>query len=174
MFEIIPESSALPLCAQCARHQRTCCQDTDVFVTVGDLERIERHTGRSDCHEYRAATNPEYLDQDDDPVWVQHVFRPDGTRRVLRQRPDGDCMFLGGQGCVLPQNVRPLICRLYPFGFDADGLDDSPSTACPVHLLPPGRDVLAEMDMDMAAARRWHRQLYEELKLEEPVSCASV
>lgn len=174
MFEIIPETNALPLCAQCARHQRTCCQDTDVFVTVGDLDRIEAYTGRSGVHEYRAASNPEYLDQDDDPVWVEYVFRADGTRRVLRQRSGGDCVFLGRQGCELPLHVRPLICRLYPFGFDADGLEDTPSTYCPAHLLSPGRQILDEMNMDMDEARRWHQQLYEELKLKETVSCASV
>ncbi len=174
MFEIIPESDSLPLCAQCARHQRTCCQDTDVFVTWGDIERIEGHTGRDDVYEYRAPVNPDYLDQDDDPTWVRYVIRPDGTRRVLLQRSGGDCLFLGMQGCELPLEVRPLVCRLYPYDFDEAGIADTPAQGCPVHVLGAWRQLLEEMDMNLEEARQWHRQLYEEMKIEEPVPCESV
>jgi uncharacterized protein len=174
MFEIIPESGSLPLCARCARHQRTCCQDTDVFVTPGDIDRIESFTGRSGFHEYRAPVNPAYLDQDDDPAWVQYAIRPDGSRRVLLHRSGGDCIFLGLQGCELPQDVRPLVCRLHPYDYDEGGIEDAPAQGCPMHLLPAGRHLLDEMDMDLEAARQWHRQLYEEMKLKEPVPCASV
>jgi uncharacterized protein len=174
MFEIIPESGSLPLCARCAAHQRTCCQDTDVFVTWGDIDRIQNHIGRNDFHEYRAPVNPDYLDQDDDPTWVRYVIRPDGTRRVLLQQADGDCLFLARQGCVLPPDVRPLVCRLYPYDFDEAGISEDPAQGCPRHLLPPGRQLMEEMDMDLDEARQWHRQLYEEMKQEEPVPCASV
>jgi Fe-S-cluster containining protein len=174
MFEIIPESGPLPLCARCARHQRTCCQDTDVFVTWGDIERIESHAGRNGFHEYRAPVNPDYLDQDDDPTWMRYVNRPDGTRRVLLQRSGGDCVFLGMQGCELPSDIRPLVCRLYPYDFDEAGIADAPAQGCPVQLLRPGRHLMEEMDMDLEEARQWHRQLYEEMKLEEPIPCESV
>ena len=34
-------------------------------------------------------------DQDDDPTWQRHVFRADGSRRILKRRANGDCTFLG-------------------------------------------------------------------------------
>ena len=174
MFEIIPESGDLPLCARCARHQRTCCQDTDVFVTPGDIDRIESYTDRNGFHEYRAPVNPAYLDQADDPSWVQYAIRPDGTRRVLLHRSGGDCVFLGMQGCELPLDVRPLVCRLHPYDYDESGIDADPALGCPVHLLAAGRHLLDEMEMDLEEARQWHRQLYEEMKLKESVPCESV
>lgn len=172
MFEIIPENDPTPLCARCARVQRTCCQDTDVFVTWGDIERIERHTGRDDFYEYRAPVNPEYLEEDDDPVWVQYVIRADGTRRVLKEHC-GDCIFLGLGGCELPLDVRPLVCRLYPCTFDSRGILDEPACGCPSHLLRPGQSLFESVKIDSQAARRWHRQLYAEMKHEEAVPCAS-
>ncbi|MCU0875362.1 MAG: hypothetical protein MUE50_23780 [Pirellulaceae bacterium] len=143
-------------------------------MTWGDIERIEDYTGRDDFHEYRAPVNPDYLDQDDDPTWVRYVIRPDGTRRVLLQRSGGDCLFLGMQGCELPLEARPLVCRLYPYDFDESGIADTPAQGCPVHVLDSWRQLLAEMDMNLEEARQWHRQLYEEMKLEEPVPCESV
>lgn len=174
MFEIIPESGFLPLCARCAGHQRTCCQDTDVFVTWGDIDRIQGYTRRDDFHEYRAPVNPDYLDQDDDPAWVRYAIGHDGTRRVLQHRSGGDCVFLGMQGCELPRDLRPLVCRLHPYDYDEGGIADAPALGCPVHLLLPGRHLLEEMGMDLEEARQWHRQLYAEMRLEEPVPCASV
>ena len=67
----------------------------------------------------------------------QNVFREDGQRRVLKQQPDKDCFFLGPQGCSLPAEARPLICRLYPFDYNADRILPTPASGCPVELLRP-------------------------------------
>ena len=83
------------LCIRCARHMKTCCQTSEVYVSPGDVDRIAAHTGRTDFHEFRPAGDPMYVEQDDDPAWLEHVFRPDGTRRIMKRRPDGDCTFLG-------------------------------------------------------------------------------
>jgi Fe-S-cluster containining protein len=152
------------LCARCARHQKTCCQETDIFVTLGDVQRIAEHTGRSDFSEFRSASDPVYLDQDDDPTWQQHVFRSDGTRRVLRQQPNRDCTFLGERGCVLPLETRPLICRLYPFDYTDAGVKPEPAGGCPVQLLRPAQVLLETLEMRFDDAHRWHEQLYRELQ----------
>ena len=162
-----------PLCARCARHTTTCCQWSEVFVTTGDVARIVAHTGRRDFFEYRAVDNPNYGDQDDDPVWRDHVFRPDGTRRVVRHQANGDCWFLGPIGCVLPLEARPLVCRLYPFDYTSEGIQDELAEGCPLGLLRPGQELLPVLNMRREDAVQWHRQLYDEMRC-EPVDLPAV
>ena len=155
------------LCARCARHMKTCCQTPEVYVTLGDVERIADHLGRDDFWHFKVATDAVYLDQDDDPVWRDNVIREDNSRRVLKRLPDGDCSLLGPQGCTLPLETRPLICRLYPFDYDADGIRDDLARGCPLELLRPDQQLLEALDMKLEDARRWHKQLYEEVRLEK-------
>lgn len=157
----------------CARHAlmgRTCCQTCEVLVTEGDKRRIADHAGREDFWEDRAPGDPVYLEQDDDPNWLRWAFHPDGTRPVLTRRPDGDCTFLGEAGCTLPLEVRPLVCRLYPFTYTERGIDGV-SDGCPREVVPPGRSILDVLGMCRDAAARWHRMLYTELRTKRP--CAS-
>jgi Fe-S-cluster containining protein len=156
------------LCVRCARQRKTCCQVSEIHVTLGDVRRIAAHTGQTDFHEFRLPDNPSYADQDDDPLWRDNVFQPDGSRRVLLRRPDGDCTFLGQAGCVLPLEVRPLVCRLYPFEYTADGITDDLSTGCPLELLAPGQHLIAALDMHIEDARRWQKQLYAEIQEKDP------
>ncbi|MCA9064037.1 MAG: YkgJ family cysteine cluster protein [Planctomycetaceae bacterium] len=162
------------LCAQCARHQTTCCQKTEIYVTLSDVKRITEHTGTSDFYEYQVPVDPVYHQNDDDPDWNHYVFRPDGTRRVLRHQPNQDCTFLTQTGCSLPLEVRPLICRLHPWAYTAQGIQDHPAGGCPVYLLPPNTALLPALDMNRLDAERWHRQLYAEIKEPETsVTCIS-
>lgn len=156
-----------PLCVRCARLGKTCCQRSEVYVTPGDVDRITEQIGHTDFYEYRRPDNPAYADQDGDPAWQHYVFQPDGTRRVLRRRPEGDCVMLGPAGCKLSWEVRPLVCRLYPFDYDENGIKPQLLHGCPVHLLRPGQSLIAVLDMNVEAARQWHRQLYEEIRLEK-------
>ncbi len=155
------------LCARCARHTKTCCQDREIYTTRGDVERIADHTGRRDFFEFLPPRDPAYLDQDDDPLWRDYVFQLDGTRRVLRQQPTGDCVFLGSIGCVLPLEVRPLACRLYPYDYTEQGILPAPTSGCPVELLAPGQELMEALNMPLDDARRWHEMLYREIRLEE-------
>lgn len=156
------------LCARCACHQKTCCQETEIFVTRHDVRRIEQHVGHSDFYEYEKPHDPVYENQHDDPIWMEKAFRPDGSRRVLKhQAGNTDCTFLGTQGCVLPTEVRPLICRIYPFDFTAEGLKPEPAACCPRELLDPGETVFDAVRTSPEDARRWHAMLYQELMLED-------
>jgi Fe-S-cluster containining protein len=137
-----------------------------VTVTDGDLLRIEEWTGRDDFWERRHPLDPDdaVLDQDD-PAWHRGTVAPDGTRQVLRRRPGGACTFLGEHGCTLPENVRPIVCRLYPFAYSARGLLAGESAHyCPSILLArAGRSMSGVLGMDRTTAEAWRAQLYEEL-----------
>jgi len=160
------------LCVRCARHMKTCCQTSEIFVSLADVARIREASGREDFFERRAPHNPSYADQDDDPVWRDAVFGADGKRRVLRRRPDGDCTFLGPRGCELSLEIRPLVCRIYPFEYDATGIvDDSLDPRCPRELLKPRQGLLQALGMERADAERWRTQLYSEL-VAEPTAAA--
>ena len=90
------------------------------------------------------------------------------TRRILKRGPGGDCTFLGPHGCTLPSDVRPLVCRIYPFDYTEEGLREELARGCPLHLLPPGQGLIEALRMDRGEAERWHRQLYEEIREEGP------
>ena len=155
------------LCGRCARTRKTCCY-FEIYVTPGDVERIAAFSGRTDFHEFRVPADADYLDQDDDPAWRDHVAGEDGRRRVLKCRADDACTFLGPHGCALPLEARPLVCRLHPFEYTEAGISAELSDSCPTHLLKHGQTLLIALDMNLEDARRWHRQLYEEIR-GEPV-----
>lgn len=164
---MIESAATMHPCARCATMQRTCCQQAEVVVTLGDVARITKHTGRDDFHSRRPPEDPTYLEHDpDDPNWVRYTSFADGTRRMLKRTPQG-CTFLGQQGCVLPEDVRPLICRLYPWEYTEEGLIGEDAGYCPVEALAgPGASMLKVLDMQRADAERWWRALYDELQAE--------
>lgn len=152
-------------CARCARVQKTCCQQTEILVTEGDTARIAAHTGRHDFWERRAVRDASYLEDDpDDPDWRRATVAPDGSRAMLKKQPNGDCTFLGEAGCVLPEETRPLVCRLYPFEYTHQGVLGEDSEYCPTGLVDPGRiGMVRVLGMRREDAERWHGQLYAEL-----------
>lgn len=170
MTENLPVVGAEFICVQCSRVQKTCCQVCEIHPTLGDVGRIKAFTGRTNFTEFRRPDDPRYADQDDDPIWRDGVFLPDGLRRVLKRQPNGDCTFLGAAGCVLPLEVRPLVCRMYPYEYTADGITTELSEGCPTHLLPPGVGILQALDMNAVDAERWRRQLYAEIQAGGPAA----
>src|SRR5690606_9559360 len=155
-------------CARCARVQRTCCQRAEIVLTRGDLSRIGTAIGGDDWFTFGAPSDPGCgVPDPDDPDWVRLTVRPDGTRRVLRRRAGGDCTFLGAHGCVLGEETRPLVCRLYPLTYDARALRGVEPEYCPTALLAPrGESMVGVLGMSRARAERWRAQLYAELRAE--------
>jgi Fe-S-cluster containining protein len=142
---------------------RTCCQGTEVLVTEGDRVRIRAFTGRDDFWADDWPRDPAYCDDGSDPGWVR-AFHVDGSRPVLNHRPGTlDCTFLGPQGCTLPYDVRPLVCRLFPYAYDEHGVDPTPMSLCPPEVIPPGSTALEMLDMRLDLAQQWHAQLYAEI-----------
>lgn len=150
-------------CARCASAGKTCCQQTEIYVTVKDLKRMGAYTSRLDFFEFRPPADPAYFASKDDPPWQQHVFRLDGTRRVLKQQPNGDCIFLTGRGCSLTLEVRPLICRLYPFTYTVTGVQTETDERCPVNSFCQGKSVLEIFGISMQTVSGWHADLYLEM-----------
>ena len=74
--------------------------------------------------------------------------------------------FLSPTGCVLPMETRPLVCRLHPCQYNEQGIQSGLSPGCPWALLPAGHSPHDAVSMTIADAERWHRQLYDELRLE--------
>jgi Fe-S-cluster containining protein len=155
------------LCARCALQGRTCCQGREIYITPGDVRRIVAAMGEMQFFEWTRTIDPSYGDQDDDPLWQAHVFRSDGSRRILMRQPNGDCVFLDRHGCRLPVEVRPLLCRLHPFTYTADHIDAEPDAGCPRFLLAPGESVFEATQTSVDLAQRWHHQLYEEIMTDE-------
>lgn len=157
-------------CAKCATLQKTCCQRAEIVLTEGDVLRIAHHTGRIDFHDHRPPAGPEYLEpDDDDPNWLKYTVRADGTRRVLKRAPSGDCTFLGDRGCSLPAEIRPIVCRLYPFSYNERAIKGEDAAYCPrSHLAPPGVTMLTVLGMNLDDGARWHKQLYAELRAGAP------
>ena len=160
------DQQAEPLCARCARVQKACCQSPEIYVTPGDVRRLAAlHPGLDFWH-YRRAESPEGTEHDDDPQWYR-TFCDDGSRRVLRQREGADCIFLGPAGCTMQLESRPLICRLYPLDYTAEGFRPYDAPRCPTQLLAPSQTLLGALDMSAEGGEAWRAQLYEEIK-EEP------
>ncbi|HBB41525.1 MAG: hypothetical protein COW73_04150 [Nitrospirae bacterium CG18_big_fil_WC_8_21_14_2_50_70_55] len=151
------------LCARCSTRQTTCCQKTEIYLTPGDVRRIAGATGLTDFCEFSPPVNPAYGDQADDPAWARAVFRPDGSRRILRHQGNGDCCFLGATGCSLPAAAKPLICRIYPYEY-ANGRLTGLATTCPVDLLGPDDALPAAVGMPpLSECAAWVAQLYREI-----------
>jgi len=152
------------LCTLCARQNKTCCVETDIFVTLGDVHRIFNFTKKHDFYEFRRCSTEAYRDQSDDPQWDHQVFRPDGTRRVVKRVSSGRCLFLSTMGCILPLAVRPLVCRLHPHLYNAQGFYPDLAPECPVHLLPPGKHLEQTIQgFCPSEAEHWHHLLYQEI-----------
>lgn len=151
------------LCAICAHENRTCCVSRDILLSAGDLERITGYTGAADFFELRKPKSPEYLDQDDDPNWNLYTLFADGSRRVVKHGSPGICWFLTTRGCLLPEQVRPLVCRLHPVEFTEEKIVGL-SPECPAEHLPAGETVLVNLEMNLDLAETWRQQLYAELR----------
>ena len=167
--QVASAACSFSLCSRCSRLQKTCCQVTEIYVTQGDVFRIQAATDQTGFHEFRAPQNPDYLDQDDDPVWAYYVFRPDRSRRILKHKENGDCCFLTSEGCQLPMDIRPLVCRIYPYAYRDGHLTGIEEGLCPVHILEPGKSLTATLGMEETEdPARWVSNLYLEIRAEKP------
>lgn len=160
------------LCRQCAQVGKTCCQFSEVYVTLGDIERIRACAGQDSFCDFKPPQNPIYTDQDDDPVWRDMVMGQGNIRRVLKKKENGDCHFLSPVGCLLPLDARPLVCRLYPYSYSDRGIAGVDPYRCPAVLLGPSQDIICALGMDdFNEVLRWHAMLYAEIRREH---CAAL
>lgn len=149
-------------CRKCALAGTSCCQGTQIVLTTGDLSRISSFLGDDGFHTVEPP-DLQYLDPGYDPEWLSLTLRPDGRRLVLKRTPDLRCCFLKENGCLLPPDRRPLICRLHPYAYTRAGILGIDET-CPLANDPGWPFLLEGMGMPTSAAREWHRLLYAELQ----------
>ena len=161
----------MEICFKCATLGPTCCcHERDILVTKGDIERIHQFLGSGNFFEYRTPCNSAYVEQDDDPNWLKYTLHEDGTRRVLKRAPARvGCSFLTETGCLFPVNIRPLVCRLYPFTYNEQGITGVLSE-CPEQLLQDGETIIDALGMSYEEARDWWILLYTELRAERGIA----
>lgn len=98
IFGLSTESRFFFKCQRCS----VCCSNKAIEAGPYEILRLSRNLG---------VTTGTFL---------RTYCEDDGA--VLRNRPDGRCIFLVPQGCGVHPD-RPLVCRLYPLGvlWDAGG-----------------------------------------------------
>lgn len=119
------------MCKRCFEKGTSCC--TTRSSTAGEMvippasrrevEEVLAHTGHVKIDSiYKKAENS--------PFFVRHMMTlfPGMESRVFRKFSENDfhyelrtidqaCVLLGANGCILPDRIRPLFCRIYPFWF---------------------------------------------------------
>jgi Fe-S-cluster containining protein len=159
------------LCMICKDIQKTCCQgNLKINLTLGDVRRITAASGRNDFFELKPALHLSANDKEDydyDPNWLRYITLPGSYYRLLKIGSNGNCVFLGDQGCVLNEDTRPLICRLYPYTYNETGMIGLVLTKhlwCPIHVVKEGENLTHMLEMSREQADLWRRMLYEELR----------
>ena len=116
------------LCGKCCRREYG---DNSVFIRPEEVSLIAEKTGLS-VDEITAPLFPDIFDvSPDGSVFIsEDIIRkaleetadqiaPDGRirafGRILRRKYDGSCRFLSDDGKCTIYDVRPLLCRTYPF-----------------------------------------------------------
>ncbi|MEN6620798.1 MAG: YkgJ family cysteine cluster protein [Smithella sp.] len=161
------------ICSECVKrkilaNEGTCCQDSDVFVSLGDLKRICIYKNSFNFYEYREATEPylEELKRCDDKLWNNVTITPKRMRRVLRKKGK-NCIFLDeNTGCTLPMEIKPLVCRIYPYGYDNAKIILDNNCGCPQDLLnldSCNNAIEINFGVSIEKAELWRAQLYCEL-----------
>lgn len=153
------------LCSRCARRQKTCCQKAAVFITRGDIERIAASVpeAASSFWEMREVGDLDFRGGSAlDEIWGT-IVGADGRVRIVRHRENGDCFFLGEDGCRLDLAARPLVCRLYPYEYTPASLTGVNAHLCPYPECGNAPLILALLGMNRDAAEQWRQALYREI-----------
>ncbi len=117
-------SRDIHICAHCAVRQQTCCQlepgtEANCFsLSAPEKERLLA-AGYTDFWQ-EEKTSFAFLENmyslfPQSRRRVREVFPLGAAHDRLATRADGCCVFLGNSGCVLPREIRPWYCRLFPF-----------------------------------------------------------
>ena len=117
------------ICATCASQSHTCC-----YVSPGNedycfpISKAEQNRILTQCGQELAGAEffaishntPEFLSAmhnlfPEEKNILNKLF-PKGKKHFrLATLNTGFCVFLGKLGCVLPRDVRPWFCKLFPF-----------------------------------------------------------
>lgn len=115
------------VCERCGQQGTSCCvltpgQEQHCFpLSAAERERILSYCGDAGAFALEVNTGAFVLGVkrafpgDEDAIAA--LFPVDGhsTHYRLATHADGACVLLGPEGCVLPREVRPYYCQLFPF-----------------------------------------------------------
>ncbi len=122
VFDLKKESPFSFKCQVCS----ACCYNKAISVTPYEVLRLARNVGLTTAEFLRTCTEE--------------------GETVLRNRPDGGCIFLASRGCGVHRD-RPLVCRLFPLGQIADQAGREKYASMPLHP-----DCLGHFDADGTVA----------------------
>jgi uncharacterized protein len=158
------------LCQRCIKYQKSCCNGPNITLTLGDVSRITLASGQRDFVEFKVYSDLSFLEAYAyDPNWKEYTFSSGNRNRQMKMNTQGDCPFLGADGCTLSEDDRPLICRLYPYSYNEFGMIGlilNEDLFCPLHLLKAGETLPQMLEITSEQADRWRTMLYTELRAE--------
>ncbi|MBU0627635.1 MAG: YkgJ family cysteine cluster protein [Nanoarchaeota archaeon] len=111
-------------CKNCKKHEHCCIFDDQlgfVFVGIKNAENIKRTTKKDYSYFLDYSPLPKPLAsslKDEDPVLEGKMrYHQLDKNRILRlkTKKNGKCIFLGDHGKCEIYNIRPNICRIFPF-----------------------------------------------------------
>ena len=166
----------LSACARCAAVYPTCCR-TEPETAHLCFPLSEAEWQRIVPHETLACGLPGRIREENSDVFVMAMkrlfpghkervallFPVPGGRYRLGTTPDGACVFLGAEGCLLPRTVRPWYCLLFPVWIQNGRFDCFTGEQCVVSQESRGlADVLRAVDLTADEAREMSASLYRD------------
>ncbi|RQD63160.1 MAG: zinc/iron-chelating domain-containing protein [Desulfonatronovibrio sp. MSAO_Bac4] len=112
---------------QCSKVNPTCCKlnpGTEKFcfpLSSGEIIKISEYLERNDFFT-QEINDKEFIFRLTRllPLPRKQVFQLfplDRFHKRLKTDKGGRCILLRENGCMLPENIRPAYCRIYPFWF---------------------------------------------------------
>lgn len=149
-------SDAMGTCMRCGN----CCTQFGVCITPFDIRRIAAATGMK-AEEFVAVIDvPRERERHEPAVMISG--RP--SLLVLKWRKDRICMFYEPGKCGI-YDVRPMLCRTYPFVLTRHEIADIPGRVCPRKWAPEHYAIYGayleqyrrEVELYRAIAEAWNR-----------------
>ncbi len=115
------------ICLRCSRVFPTCCrlspgmEELCFPLSTQEKEDIQNHLQHSDFFVEQPNTVKFIASMGrllpDHHTKTRSIFAPDTCHLRLKTLSDGKCIQLQDDGCLLPRQLRPFYCRLFPFWF---------------------------------------------------------
>jgi len=160
------------ICEECAKIQKTCCERNDIRIglTNGDIERIALFAACEDFYEGKALeeefrgkyANPSRYDEGE-YIYVTCLFDDEGRWNVMKRNENQGCWFITPTGCSLPPEVRPLMCRIYPYDWNDQQEIWINGTYCLASLFTDNEDLAKKVALPPEEAKRLVKLFYEEI-----------
>jgi uncharacterized protein len=159
-------------CRECSKSGKTCCEICDVIVTNGDIARISAFTGRNDFFLLKPVSeedrfeyaNPRNVVKGSE-IYVKFFFNEEGRRNVLKRNEKGQCCLLTKDGCVLPFDFKPLVCRLYPYQWNDQRDIWVDCTDCPTELFKGEQEIKEHVCVSEEEALLLVNLFYDEIMI---------